>query len=79
MGTDISMTNLVIHIDEALDAPRREALVDAVHGANGVIALGYHNEKPHLMIVVFNPEDLASADVLNLAQSQGIHAGFTGG
>jgi hypothetical protein len=79
MGTDISMTNLVIHIDETLVAPRRDALVDAVRGEKGVIAVGYHNEKPHLMIVVFNPKDLASADILNLVKSQGVHAEFTGG
>jgi hypothetical protein len=79
MGADLSMIDVVVHIDEALDAARRDALLAAVRGEKGVIAVGYHNEKPHLMIVVFNPKDMASVDVLNLVKSSGVHAELTGG
>jgi hypothetical protein len=79
MGVDLSMVDLVVHIDEALDAVRRESLLATVREAKGVIAVGYHDEKPHLMIVVFNPKVLASVDVLNLVKSSGVHAELTGG
>jgi hypothetical protein len=79
MGSEVSMVDLVIHIDETLDEARRASLLTAVREAKGIIAVGYHNETPHLMIVVFNPKDLASADVLNLVKSEGVHAEFTGG
>lgn len=79
MGVDLTMTNLVVHIDETLDAARRDALLATVRGGNGVIAVGYHNEIPHLMIVVFNRKEMTSADVLNLVKSSGVHAELTGG
>jgi hypothetical protein len=79
MANEISMTSRVIHIDETLDAARRESLLAVVREANGVIAVGYHNEQPHLMIVVFNPENLTSANLLSLVNDQGVHAEFTGG
>lgn len=79
MGTELSMVDQVIHIDETLDEARRASLLTTVREANGIIAVGYHNETPHLMVVVFNPKNLASADVLNLVKGAGVHAEFTGG
>ena len=79
MGNDVSMTPVVIHIDETLNSERREALLTALREANGVIAVGYHNETPHLMIVVFNPKNMESRDVLGLVKSNGVHAELTGG
>jgi hypothetical protein len=79
MSVDVSMVDLVVHIDEALDAARRDSLLAAVREAKGVIAVGYHDEKPHLMIVVFNPKSLAPVDVLNIVKSSGVHAELTGG
>jgi hypothetical protein len=79
MGTQISMTDFVLHIDETLDASGRESLLNAVRAREGVIAVGYHNETPHLMVVVFNPKNLTSVDVLDLVKSTGVHAERTGG
>jgi hypothetical protein len=79
MSIDMSMTNLVIHVDETLDAQRRDSLLAAVREAKGVIAVGYHNETPHLLIVVFNRKNLTALDVLSLARSSGVHAELTGG
>lgn len=79
MRAEVSMVDLVIHIDETLDEVRRRSLLTTVREAKGIIAVGYHNETPNLMIVVFDPKDIASADVLNLVKSAGVHAEFTGG
>jgi hypothetical protein len=54
-------------------------LLATVREAKGVIAVGCHDEKSHLIIVVFNAKALASADVLNFVKSSGVHAEFTGG
>ena len=79
MGNDVSTMDLVIHIDENLDAEQRGSLLATMRGAKGVIAVGYHDEIPHLMIVVFNPKSMTSADVLNLVKNSGFHAELTGG
>ena len=79
MAAETSMMDIVIHIDETLDAAKRDALLAAVRGTDGVIAVGYHNETAHLLIVVFNPKNLSSADVLAKIQSTGVHAELTGG
>jgi len=75
---DIHMADVTVHIGEALEEERRAQLVDAVRGAEGVVAVGYDKDRPHLMIVEYNPEQTDSRRVLDSVTAQGVHAELIG-
>jgi hypothetical protein len=65
---------VTMHIDENTTHEDREALRDALLNLNGVMAAVYHDERPHLMIVVYDPERIISIEFVNTAKSRGLHA-----
>jgi hypothetical protein len=65
---------VTMHIDENTTHEDREALRDALLNLNGVMAAVYHDERPHLMIVVYDPERIKSIEFVNTAKSRGLHA-----
>lgn len=74
----IQMVDVTIHIDEALDHAHLEQLRDRMLGETGVMAAVYHDEKPHLMIVEYDPVKNSSANLLKAIQTQGVHAELIG-
>ena len=68
----IQMVDVTIHIDEALDHAHLEQLRDRMLGETGVMAAVYHDEKPHLMIVEYDPVKNSSANLLKAVQTQEI-------
>ena len=75
---DIKMVDVTIHIDESLDHDKRATLVEKVRKHEGVIGVGHHDEKPHLMVVEYNPDQTSSKNLLELVKSDGIHAELVG-
>jgi len=41
-----------MHIDENTSHEDREVFRDALLGMDGVMAAAYHDEKPHLMVII---------------------------
>jgi hypothetical protein len=75
---DIDLVDVTIHIDENLEESQRQGLVEAVRQQEGVVSVGYHDDKPHLMIVEYNPEQVNSQQLLGLVKGQGVHAELIG-
>lgn len=75
---DITLVDVTIHIDETVDESHRPKLVDKVRQQDGVVSVGYHDEKPHLMIVEYNPEKINSKTLLQTIQNEGLHAELIG-
>ena len=75
---DIPMVDVMLHIDETLNPMQQEILEKDMRNQLGVIGLGYHSEKPHLMIVEFNPDDTTPARLLQVANNHGLHAELIG-
>ncbi len=75
---EIQMSDVTIHIDETLDSAKREDLRDKVLAEAGVMAAVFHKEKPHLMIVEYNPDKNNSANLLKAVRKLGIHAELIG-
>jgi hypothetical protein len=65
---------VTMHIDENTTHDNREVLRDALLNLNGVMAAAYHDERPHLMVVIYDPERVKSAEFVNAAKKQGLHA-----
>ena len=75
---DIKIVDVTIHIDETLEEARRPQLVDKIRDQDGVVAVGYHDEKPHLMVVEYNPDKTSSSDLLETIKGEGLHAELIG-
>ena len=75
---DIKMSDVMLHIDENLGERERDCFESYMRSHPGVIGLGFHAEKPHLMIVEFNPERTSPAELLHSVTQQGLHAELIG-
>jgi hypothetical protein len=76
MGTKLA--EITFHIDEETTHDEREGLRDTFLGMNGVMAAAYHDEKPHLMLIEYNPDAIESIEFVNVARNRGLHAELIG-
>lgn len=74
----MEMADVTIHIDETVDHQRRTQIADTVRVHRGVASVCYHDEKPHLMIVEYDPDRVMSQDLLQIVLGQGVHAELIG-
>ena len=71
-------TGVVVHIDESLNSNNREELLHKIEAIDGVLSADVQDQRPHLMIVDYNPHQTKSVDVLNGVQNSGVHAQLVG-
>jgi len=64
---------VAMHIDEDTTHEEREGLRDLFLSMNGVMAAAYHDEKPHLMVVIYKPDLVKSIEFVNAARDRGFH------
>jgi hypothetical protein len=74
----MDMADVVIHINEAVDHDQRVAIADAIRAHAGVMGVSHHDEKPHLLIVEFDPDQVHAKDLLQVALAKGVHAQLIG-
>ncbi len=74
----MEMADVTMHIDETVGHERRTKIADTVRGHNGVMAVAHHDEKPHLMIIEYNPDAVTSQELLQVVLDQGVHAELIG-
>jgi hypothetical protein len=63
-----------MHIDENTTHEDREVFRDALLSMDGVMAAAYHDEKPHLMVIIYDPGLVKSIEFVNAAKLHGLHA-----
>ena len=66
-----TMLDITLHIDEETTHDEREDLRDAFLSKNGVMTADCRDERPHLMIVGYDPEDITAIELLATAQNRG--------
>jgi hypothetical protein len=64
---------VTLHIHENTTHLEREEYRDILLGLDGVMAAAYHDERPHLMVVVYDPERVKSIHFVNAATNRGLH------
>jgi hypothetical protein len=67
-----------LHIDEDTSHDERESFRDVLLAMGGVSAAAYHDEKPHLVLIEYNPEVVNSIEFVNTAKKQGLRAELIG-
>lgn len=74
----INMADITLHIDENTSHDDREALRDSLLAMSGVMAAAYHDEKPHLMIIEYDPDVINSTAFLQAVSNRGLHGKLIG-
>ena len=74
----MDMADVVIHINESVDHDSRTSIADAIRKHPGVMGVAHHDEKPHLLIVEFNPDQVHAKELLQVALDKGVHAQLVG-
>jgi len=72
------MVDVTIHINESITHTDRESLRDKLLKKSGVMAAVYHDEKPRLMIIEYDPDTISTGDILKTVKSTGVHAELVG-
>ncbi|WP_018233116.1 hypothetical protein [Thioalkalivibrio thiocyanodenitrificans] len=72
------MADVTIHIDEETDHATREHIQDALRDLPGVMAASNQHERPHLMVVQYDPEQVNSRTLLDSVTASGVHAELIG-
>ena len=72
------MVDVTIHLDENTTHKDREDIRDSLLDLDGVFAAACHDEKPHLLIVEYNPDIINSSEFLKVTQDHGLHAELIG-
>ena len=75
---DIPMADIMLHIDEELNSKEQVTLETQVREQKGVVGLGYHDSKPHLMIVEYNQDMTTPKELLHAVTNFGLHAELIG-
>lgn len=69
-----TMLDVILHIDEETTHSERESLRETFLNKSGVMTADCRDDRPHLMIVGFDPEDVSSNELLAMAKGRGYHA-----
>ena len=72
------LAEVTLHIDEDTSHKERENFRDTLFAMDGVIAAAYHDEKPHLMLIEYNPDVIHSIEFVNTAVKHNLHAELIG-
>ena len=72
------LAEVTLHIDEGISHDERERFRDVLLAMDGVMAAAYHDEKPHLMLIEYNPDAVNSTRFVDAARKQNLHAELIG-
>jgi hypothetical protein len=72
------MVDITLHIDEETSHEDREEFRDAVLGMSGVMAASYQDEKPHFMVIEYDPETIVPKEFIVAAKHRGFHSELIG-
>ena len=75
---DIKLVDVLVHVDENIDKAARGAMEDKVRGIDGVVSVAQHDDKPHLMLIEYNPDRTSSTAILACVKGEGVHAEIVG-
>ena len=75
---NFKMVDVTLHIDENVTHDDRENLRDQILQMNGVMSADHHDERPHLIIIEYNPDITGSYQFLEIAKQNDLHAELIG-
>ena len=76
--SDVTLTDVTIHIDKDADATTRETVENGLRMLNGVISVHMPEDKPHFVVVEYDPEATSSSHLLGMVTELAGHAELVG-
>jgi hypothetical protein len=76
--SDIKLVDVTIHIDEKTDENTRKKIDAALRALHGVVSVHMPMDKPHLLVVEYNPEVTTSTHMLTMVRELAGHAEMIG-
>ena len=73
-----SKADVTIHIDETLDHSALQNVVAGIEKVEGVDSVTSHDNKPHMIIVYYDPTRTNSISIHKTVTDQGVHAELIG-
>ena len=70
--------DVMLHIDETLPADQLRTLESHLYKMGGVLSATNRDDKPHMIMVTYDPRKVQSHDILVKVQNEGIHAQLIG-
>jgi hypothetical protein len=77
--TNMTLNDVVIHVDEALDEAGRRGLEDRLRDTAGVIAPRFNERTPHLVVVAYDADRIHAHDLLDCVRRHGCNGQLIGG
>jgi len=74
----MSFSDVVIHIDENLNALEINDAENVAGSCIGVVSAHINNNRPHLMVVAYDPRRGCSSHILGAVQTLGLHGQLIG-
>lgn len=71
-------TDVLMHIDDALDSASSERLIQRLNSVKGVNEIRFRPEKNHLVMVCYDPQDVRATNLLHTVQNLGHQAQLVG-
>lgn len=75
---DIQLADVTIHVDEDLAAGARAEIESRLRDLDGVVSVHNPDAKPHLVVVEYDPDKVASMAFLETIKREGVHAELIG-
>jgi len=72
-----TIVDITVHIDENLNDRELVNLEQSVRSNEGVVSVG-HNGNRHLMMVLYNADEIRGRDILSRVTDQGFHGELVG-
>jgi len=69
---------LVVHVNDLLGEVRRGDIEDALELESGITSAHFTDQRPHLMVVEYDPDVMTSGYILNKMGRQSVHAQLIG-
>ncbi len=76
--SDIDLADVTLHIDQELDAEALARLESEYRLREGVISVRVNPDKPHLLLVEYNPKLMRAQDLLDILHYQGLEGELIG-
>jgi hypothetical protein len=75
---ETGLAEVTLHIDEKTSHEERDKFRDVLLSMEGVMAAAYHDERPHLIMIEYNPAVIQSIAFVDTAKTHGYHAELIG-
>jgi hypothetical protein len=75
---NISLSDVLIHIDDALESDRRQGLETRLREIDGVVSVKNPDDRPHLTLVQYVPDKVNAQNLLTVVTDEGVRAELVG-